>query len=100
MIVKMILLCLPLKKEKEKKKPRLTFITSTLQQEASTKLRFSAKKTMRIAQALYEGVNVDGELVGLITYMRTDSYRLSPVFVDNAYKILEEKYGKEYVGKY
>ncbi|NLC54675.1 MAG: type I DNA topoisomerase [Erysipelothrix sp.] len=88
------------KSRKRNKKPKLTFITSTMQQEASTKLRFSAKKTMRVAQGLYEGVMVNDELVGLITYMRTDSYRLSPTFIDNAYKVLEETYGKEYVGKY
>ena len=88
------------KSRKRNKKPKLTFITSSMQQEASTKLRFSAKKTMRVAQGLYEGVTVKDELVGLITYMRTDSYRLSPVFVANAYKVLEDTYGKEYVGKY
>ncbi len=85
---------------KRSKKPRPTFITSSLQQEASTKLRFSAKKTMRVAQGLYEGVTVNKELVGLITYMRTDSHRLSPIFIANAYKELESTYGKEYVGKY
>ena len=82
------------------KKAKAPFITSSLQQEASTKLRFNARKTMSVAQSLYEGVNLKDEQVGLITYMRTDSYRLSPVFYEEAYKVLEETYGKEYVGKY
>lgn len=82
------------------KKSRLPFITSSLQQEASTKLRFSARKTMSVAQSLYEGVNLGDEQVGLITYMRTDSYRLSPIFYNEAFKTIEETYGKEYVGKY
>ncbi len=82
------------------KQPRLPFITSTLQQEASTKLRFNARKTMSVAQSLYEGVTLKDEQVGLITYMRTDSYRLSPIFVESAQKIIEETYGKDYVGKY
>ncbi|HZJ85500.1 MAG TPA: type I DNA topoisomerase [Erysipelotrichaceae bacterium] len=88
------------KSRKRNKKSRETFITSSLQQEASTKLRFNAKKTMRVAQGLYEGVMVNDELVGLITYMRTDSHRLSPIFINNAYKEIEATYGKEYVGKY
>ena len=88
------------KSRKRSKKPKLTFITSSMQQEASGKLRFSAKKTMRVAQGLYEGVTVNGELVGLITYMRTDSHRLSPVFVKRALEEIEKQYGKDYVGKY
>ena len=80
--------------------PRLPFITSTLQQEASTKLNFSAKKTMQVAQRLYEGVSIDGEYTGLITYMRTDSTRLSDTFVSAARGLISEKYGKEYVGYY
>ncbi len=82
------------------KQARLPFITSTLQQEASTKLRFNARKTMSVAQSLYEGINLKDEQVGLITYMRTDSYRLSPLFYEEAFKVIEETYGKEYVGKY
>ncbi len=82
------------------KKPKLPFITSTLQQEASTKLRFNARKTMSVAQSLYEGVELDSEVEGLITYMRTDSYRLSPIFYNEAFAYIEEVWGKKYVGKY
>lgn len=79
---------------------RLPFITSTMQQEASTKLNFSAKKTMQVAQRLYEGVSIDGEYTGLITYMRTDSTRLSDTFVSAAKALIAEKWGKEYIGYY
>ncbi len=85
------------KKEKAKKS-KFPFITSTLQQEASTKLGFSSKKTMQIAQKLYEGIDIKTEIVGLITYMRTDSIRLSDEYVKSAYKYIDTKYGKEYVG--
>ena len=76
----------------------MPFKTSTLQQTASTKLSFSSSKTMRIAQKLYEGMNVGSETVGLITYMRTDSERLSPQFISETFKYIEETYGKQYVG--
>ncbi|MBV1710363.1 MAG: type I DNA topoisomerase [Erysipelothrix sp.] len=89
-----------LNEKKTKKQPRFPFITSTLQQEMSTKFNFPSKKTMRIAQKLYEGVEVNGQLEGLITYMRTDSTRLSQQFVINAQKLIETSYGKEYVGFY
>lgn len=85
-------------KEKSRKS-KMPFITSTLQQEASTKLGFSAKKTMSIAQKLYEGVDLESETVGLITYMRTDSIRLSEDFVKPAMNYIEKEYGKEYLGK-
>ena len=85
------------KKEKARKS-KLPFTTSTLQQESSTKLGFSAKKTMSIAQKLYEGIDLEKETVGLITYMRTDSVRLSDDFVKPAMKYIEENYGKKYVG--
>jgi len=85
-------------KKDKKKQSRPPFITSTLQQEASTKLGFSAKKTMTLAQKLYEGVDLENETVGLITYMRTDSIRLSDDFIKQAYKFIETKYGKEYLG--
>lgn len=85
------------KKEKSKKS-RPPFITSTLQQDASTKLGFPAKKTMSIAQKLYEGIDLGSETVGLITYMRTDSIRLSDEFVGSTYHFIEEHYGKEYIG--
>ena len=85
------------KKEKNKQsKP--PFITSTLQQEASTKLGFNAKKTMSIAQKLYEGIELGNETTGLISYMRTDSIRLSDEFVKSAYQYIERNYGKEYLG--
>lgn len=84
-------------KEKSRKS-KLPFITSTLQQEASTKLGFSAKKTMSVAQKLYEGIDLEKETVGLITYMRTDSTRLSDDFVKPAMKYIEEEYGREYLG--
>ena len=74
------------------------FITSTLQQEAFSRLKFKTKKTQLVAQQLYEGIEVDGEHVGLITYMRTDSTRLSPTFVQRATAFIQEKFGKEYLG--
>ena len=82
-------------KNKQSKPP---FITSSLQQEASTKLGFNARKTMQIAQKLYEGVELADETVGLISYMRTDSIRLSNDFIASAYSFIEAKYGKDYVG--
>ena len=84
--------------KKKSKKAKVPFITSTLQQEASTKLGFTAKKTMSIAQKLYEGIDLEDETVGLITYMRTDSIRLSDEFIKSGYAYIEKEYGKEYVG--
>ena len=84
-------------KKKNKKSP-LPFTTSTLQQVASNKLGFSAKRTMSTAQKLYEGIDIGTETVGLITYMRTDSIRLSDDFVKPTMKFIEEEYGKEYKG--
>lgn len=85
------------KKDKNKKaKPPYT--TSTLQQDASNKYNFPGKKTMSIAQKLYEGVELENETTGLITYMRTDSIRLSDEFIKNTYKYINDNYGKEYVG--
>lgn len=83
-----------------KKESKLIFITSTLQQEAANKLNFNSRKTMRVAQKLYEGVQLSDELVGLITYMRTDSNRMSQGFVDATLDYIKDEYGKEYVGKY
>ena len=84
---------------KEKKKnSKLVFTTSTLTQMASIKLNFSASKTMRLAQGLYEGKKIGNDLVGLISYMRTDSTRLSDVFVKDAFDYIKANYGKEYVG--
>ncbi len=82
------------------KESKLPFITSTLQQEAATKLNFSAKKTMQVAQKLYEGIQLKNGIEGLITYMRTDSYRLSDDFVKETLYYIENTYGEQYVGKY
>lgn len=82
-------------KQKQSKPP---YTTSTMQQDASNKLNFNAKKTMQIAQKLYEGIELEDDVVGLITYMRTDSIRLSDDFVKSTYKFIEAKYGKEYIG--
>ncbi len=89
-----------LEKKKRKKASKLPFITSTLQQEASTRLGFASRKTMRVAQKLYEGIEMGGEAEGLITYMRTDSTRLSSSFVSETKALIEEEYGKKYVGTY
>ena len=86
-------------KRNKNKASKPPFITSTLQQEAANKLNFSSKKTMSVAQKLYEGINIGSETVGLITYMRTDSIRLSNEFISNTLKYIEVNYGKEYVGK-
>ena len=80
--------------------PKPPFTTSALQQEAANKLYFSSKKTMQIAQKLYEGVNISTGLTGLITYMRTDSVRMSEVFLNQGYHYIVENYGKEYAGYY
>ncbi len=88
------------KKANRQKKPSLVFMTSTLQQTAASRINFNAKKTMRIAQKLYEGITVGEETEGLITYMRTDSTRMSQGFVDSTFDYIKETYGKEYVGKY
>lgn len=83
--------------EKTKKSP-VPFTTSTLQQEAGKKLNYATSKTMRIAQQLYEGVNIKGKgEVGLITYLRTDSIRVSEEADKNAKAFIEENFGKEYV---
>lgn len=82
-----------------RRNPPLPYITSTLQQDASAQLRFSPTKTMRIAQQLYEGVELGPEgPAGLITYMRTDSPRLSPIAVEQARSYIQDSFGKEYLG--
>ena len=86
-------------KEREKM-PKDPFITSTLLQEASSKLGFNSKKTMLIAQQLYEGVELATERIGLITYMRTDSVRLSDEFIKNAKNEITSKYGDKYYKGY
>lgn len=85
-------------KKDKNKKAKAPFTTSTLQQLASTKLNFSGKKTMTIAQKLYEGIDIGEETTGLITYMRTDSIRLSDEFIKASYAYIDKIYGKDYVG--
>jgi DNA topoisomerase-1 len=82
----------------KKRNPVAPFITSTLQQESSRKLRFSVKRTMMLAQRLYEGVEIGKEgAVGLITYMRTDSTRVSDDAVSDARHYIAERYGREFL---
>jgi DNA topoisomerase-1 len=85
-----------LEKKQRKRNPAAPFTTSTLQQEASRKLGFSARKTMSTAQKLYEGIAVGDGTHGLITYMRTDSVALSTVATDEAREVITQLYGKEY----
>jgi len=84
-------------KKQRKRNPAPPFITSTLQQEASRKLGFSAQRTMRTAQQLYEGMEVDGASVGLITYMRTDSVVLANEAVAEIRDFVGQRYGADYV---
>ncbi len=86
-------------KKSKNKASKPPFTTSTMQQMASIKLGFNSKKTMSVAQKLYEGIKLESETEGLISYMRTDSIRLSDEFVNETYKFIEKEYGKEYVGK-
>lgn len=81
-----------------KKSPAPPFITSTLQQEASRKLGFQSRRTMKVAQELYEGVDIQGMgATGLITYMRTDSLRISNVAIDEVTRYIEQAYGSDYL---
>ena len=82
----------------KKKASKYPFITSTMQQEAISKLGFSSKKTMQVAQKLYEGIDIENDTIGLITYMRTDSVRLSDEFIKTSYAFIKENYGEEYIG--
>ena len=85
--------------EKEKKRSaKEVFKTSTLQQACSNKLGYAASKTMKIAQKLYEGIELDDGFHGLITYMRTDSVRLSDEFTSASFAYINSKFGKDYVG--
>lgn len=85
--------------QKEKnRKGVMPFTTSTLQQACINKFNYNSSKTMRTAQKLYEGIDLGSETVGLITYMRTDSTRLSPTFTNEAFKYIESEFGKEYLG--
>lgn len=83
-------------KRKRSKNPKQPFITSSLQQEASNKLYFNAKKTMINAQKLYEGIDIDNEPVGLITYMRSDSVRYSEEFIKATKLYITDNYGEKY----
>src|SRR5580692_8855384 len=80
-----------------RRNPPPPFITSTLQQEASRKLGLGAATAMRVAQRLYEGVDIGGETVGLITYMRTDGVQLAPEAIGQTRRLIETKYGQAYV---
>ncbi|HKM30437.1 MAG TPA: type I DNA topoisomerase [Bacilli bacterium] len=87
-------------KKTREKKSREPFITSTLQQEGSSKLNFNAKRTMIVAQNLYEGIELEKERIGLITYMRTDSYRLSDEFIAEGKDYIIKNYGEKYFQGY
>ncbi len=80
-----------------RRNPQAPFTTSTLQQEASRKLGFAPAHTMRIAQRLYEGIDIGGETTGLITYMRTDGVQIDPSAIAQARKVIGEDYGNAYV---
>ena len=84
-------------KKQRRRNPAPPFTTSTLQQEAVRKLGFSASRTMRVAQQLYEGIDIGGETVGLITYMRTDSVTLAQDALDEIRGFIEERYGADQV---
>ncbi len=84
-------------KKQAKRKPKPPFITSSLQQEAARKLGFSAKKTMMVAQKLYEGVEIQGNNQGLITYMRTDSVSVSSEAITQTRDFIEKAFGKKYL---
>ncbi|MDD3668838.1 MAG: type I DNA topoisomerase [Alphaproteobacteria bacterium] len=86
-----------IERKQTKRNPAPAFTTSTLQQEASRKLGFGAKKTMQVAQQLYEGVDIGGETTGLITYMRTDSVALSQEAIASIRALIETEYGKDYL---
>ncbi len=84
-------------RKERKRRPAPPFITSTLQQDASRKLRFSAQKTMRTAQTLYEGIEINGQTEGLITYMRTDSVMLSNDALADIRKQITDQFGEDYL---
>lgn len=84
-----------IEKKQRKRKPAAPFITSTLQQEAARKLGFTARKTMMVAQQLYEGIDIGTGTVGLISYMRTDSVNLATEAIDEIRDYIQERYGKD-----
>ncbi|UCC14076.1 MAG: DNA topoisomerase I [Gammaproteobacteria bacterium] len=91
------LIVVTVNKKQRRRNPAPPFTTSTLQQEASRKLRFSAQRTMRVAQRLYEGIDVGEGSVGLITYMRTDSVALANEAVQQMRGVIAERYGEEFL---
>src|SRR5690606_20435637 len=80
-----------------RRNPAPPFTTSTLQQAASSRLGFSASRTMQVAQRLYEGVDIGGETAGLITYMRTDGVQMAPEAIEGARKAIAATFGAQYV---
>ncbi|MFA6692784.1 MAG: type I DNA topoisomerase [Acholeplasmataceae bacterium] len=86
--------------KESKRQPKPAFITSTLQQDAINNLSMSASRTMMVAQKLYEGIEIGGEIIGLITYMRTDANRLAEPFIQETQSYIEKEFGKSYLGKY
>ncbi|MBK8906399.1 MAG: type I DNA topoisomerase [Rhodospirillales bacterium] len=86
-----------IERKQTRRNPAPPFITSTLQQEASRKLGFSASRAMKVAQRLYEGVSIDGETVGLITYMRTDGVQMAPEAVTACRRLISADYGERYL---
>ena len=80
-----------------RRNPSPPFTTSTLQQEASRKLRFTARRTMQVAQRLYEGVNIRGEMLGLITYMRTDGVQMAGEAINSCRTLIGQDYGFNYL---
>lgn len=83
--------------KRRKRNPPPPYVTSTLQQDASRRLGFTSDRTMRVAQSLYEGVDIGDERVGIITYMRTDSVRIAPEALDAARDFIGQAFGKEYL---
>ena len=88
---------LKIEKKEVKQHPKPPFITSTLQQDAYNKLGFSSQKTMQTAQHLYEGIDVEGQTIGLITYMRTDSFNVSKLLQEQTKEFIGKKYGAQFV---
>ena len=86
-----------IERKKSRRNPAPPFTTSTLQQEAARKLHFAARRTMQVAQRLYEGVSIDGETVGLITYMRTDGVQMAGEAIAAARKLIGERFGDNYL---
>lgn len=84
-------------KKERKRNPQPPYITSTMQRDAARRLRYSAKRIMTLAQQLYEGIDLNGERVGLITYMRTDSVRVSNQALDQVRQHIESSYGNDYL---